>query len=298
MSVEFLQVYDNHAFIVSEASNHGMQVFDLTQLRDLKPATSPLVLTETAHYGEMNNTHNIVGNEDTGYMYAVGTSTCRSGLHMINVRDPTNPQFAGCFGDDGYVHDAQCVVYSGPDAQFKGREICFCYNEDTLTVVDVEDKDKVVLLSRVPYNNAYYTHQGWLNEGQTHLLLNDELDELYGPRPNTRSMIWNVKSLASPELIGSFYSEEQATDHNLYIRCVGRERGRGGGEGGEGREGGRGRKGGGGGREGVEGGRRERGSEGGREGGVDGGREGGGSVCDYNVCEQTLSISPQGWTGL
>ena len=30
-----IKVYQNHAFIVSEASNHGMQVFDLTRLRDV-----------------------------------------------------------------------------------------------------------------------------------------------------------------------------------------------------------------------------------------------------------------------
>lgn len=211
-------MYSNHAFIVSEASGHGMQVFDLTQLRGLKPTTPVIKLQETTHYDEMGNTHNIVGNEDTGFMYAVGTRTCNSGLHMINVRDPLNPTFSGCFGDDGYVHDAQCVVYSGPDEGYKGHEICFCYNEDTLTIVDVSNKEEVVQLARVPYNLAYYTHQGWLIEDQSHLLLNDELDELSGPDPNTRSMIWNVDSLTDPKLIGSFYSEKQATDHNLYIK--------------------------------------------------------------------------------
>ena len=196
-----------------------MQVYDLTQLRTLiPPPTGVNVLEETAHYSEMGNTHNIVGNEDTGYMYAVGTSTCNSGLHVINVRDPLNPQFSGCFGEDGYVHDAQCVVYNGPDATYEGREICFCYNEDTLTIVDVEDKKNMKMISRVPYENAFYTHQGWLLEDQTFLLLNDELDELYGPTPNTRSMIWNVEDLANPELIGSFYSVQQSTDHNLYIK--------------------------------------------------------------------------------
>ena len=215
-------MYGNHAFIVSEASNHGMQVFDLTQLRGLEPnepgkPVNPL--KETAHYSSDNlgSVHNIVGNEDTGFMYAVGSRTCNSGLHVINVRDAENPTFAGCFGDDGYVHDAQCVIYNGPDGEYKGHEICFCYNEETLTIVDVEDKENMKQLSRVPYNNAYYTHQGWLTEDQTHLLLNDELDELYGPTPNTRSMIWNVEKLGEPELIGSFYSKEQATDHNLYI---------------------------------------------------------------------------------
>jgi len=60
--------------------------------------------------------------------------------------------------------------------------------------------------------------QGWLNEDQTHLLLNDELDELYGPTPNTRSLIWSVEDLEDPVLKGSFYSSKTATDHNLYIK--------------------------------------------------------------------------------
>lgn len=35
---------------------------------------------------------------------------------------------------------AQCVIYTGPDAKYQGKEICFNYNEDSLTIVDVSDK--------------------------------------------------------------------------------------------------------------------------------------------------------------
>ena len=196
-----------------------MQVFDLTQLRNLSPPRSGVnVLKADAHYAEFTSSHNIVLNEETGFVYAVGSRTCTSGLHVVNVRDPTNPQFAGCFGEDGYVHDAECVVYRGPDTRYQGREICFCYNENTLTIVDVEDKNNMGIISRVPYDNNYYTHQGWLTGDQTHLLLDDELDELYGPNPKTRTLIWNVEDLEGPKLINSFYSEKQASDHNLYIK--------------------------------------------------------------------------------
>ena len=137
-----------------------MQVFDLGELRSLTPLSSGVnILKASAHYDEMTSTHNIVGNEDSGFMYAVGTRTCTGGLHMIDVRDPPNPKFAGCFGNDGYVHDAQCVNYTGPDNRYTGHEICFCYNENTLTIVDVEDKGAIKMLSRVPYDNVYYTHQ-------------------------------------------------------------------------------------------------------------------------------------------
>ena len=196
-----------------------MQVFDLTKLRNLSPPRSGVnVLEADAHYAEFTSSHNIVLNEETGFVYAVGTRTCTSGLHVVNVRDPTNPQFAGCFGEDGYVHDAECVIYRGPDTRYQGREICFCYNENTLTIVDVEDKNNMGIISRVPYDNSYYTHQGWLTGDQTHLLLDDELDELYGRNPNTRTLIWNVEDLGQPKLINSFFSEKQATDHNLYIK--------------------------------------------------------------------------------
>ena len=110
------------------------------------------------------------------------------------------------------------MVYNGPDDRYQGREVCFCYNENTLTIVDVEDKNDIKMVSRVPYQNSYYTHQGWLNEEQTHLLLDDELDELYGPQPHTRTLVWNVEKLDNPTLVDSFYSSQQATDHNLYIK--------------------------------------------------------------------------------
>lgn len=92
-------------------------------------------------------------------MYSVGSRTCTSGLHIVDVKDPLNPQFAGCFGQDGYVHDAQCVIYKGPDADYQGREICFCYNENALTIVDVEDKNNIKMISKVLYDNLFYTHQ-------------------------------------------------------------------------------------------------------------------------------------------
>ena len=110
------------------------------------------------------------------------------------------------------------MVYNGPDDRYQGREVCFCYNENTLTIVDVEDKNDIKMVSRVPYLNSYYTHQGWLNEEQTHLLLDDELDELYGPQPHTRTLVWNVEKLDNPTYVDSFYSSQQATDHNLYIK--------------------------------------------------------------------------------
>src|SRR5687768_8327606 len=84
-----IKVYNNHAFIVSEASGHGMQVFNLTQLRNV--TNPPVTFSATAHYGGFGNAHTIAINEATGFAYAAGTSTCSGGLHMVNIQNPTSP---------------------------------------------------------------------------------------------------------------------------------------------------------------------------------------------------------------
>lgn len=209
-----VEVYGNYAYMVTEDFGGGMQVFDLTQLRDV--TNPPITFAETTHYDEFNNAHTIAINQETGYAYAVGTSTCGSGLHMVDIRQPANPQFAGCYDEDGYTHETQCVVYHGPDADHNGREICFASNEDTLTLVDVTDKSDPQQISRTSYSGVGYTHQGWLTADHAYFLLDDEIDEItYGH--NSRTYIWDVRDLDAPFVLDTYTSTSPAIDHNLYI---------------------------------------------------------------------------------
>ena len=208
-----IKVYNNHAFIVSEARRHGMQVFDLTQLRSATPGT---LFQETAHYSGFGSAHNIVINEGSGFAYGVGTDKCSGGLAMVNIQDPQNPTNAGCFAADGYTHDAQCVNYSGPDTDHSGKEICLASNEDTLTIVDVTNKSNPVQISRTDYAGAEYTHQGWLTEDQSFFLLDDELDE-QRQGTNTLTHMWDVSDLDAPVLSNTYVSGTSAIDHNQYI---------------------------------------------------------------------------------
>lgn len=127
--------------------------------------------------------HNIAVNEEGGYAIAVGArpreDACGSGLVFIDLKDPTKPTRIGCNGDDGYVHDAQCLKYRGPHTKYIGREICYGYNEDTLTIYDVTDKAKSTVISITSYEGATYTHQGWVLDPhwQEWLVSNDEFDE-------------------------------------------------------------------------------------------------------------------------
>jgi choice-of-anchor B domain-containing protein len=209
-----VKVYQNHAYIVSDSnSGHGMQVFDLTELRNV--VNPPVVFSNTAHYNQVSSAHNVAINEDTGYAYIVGASSCSGGLHMVDISTPTSPTFAGCFSADGYTHDVQCAIYNGPDTNYQGSEICFAANEDTLTIVDVTNKNSPVQLSRNPYAGAAYSHQGWLTEDHAYFLLSDELDELSSGN-NTTTYLWDLSDLTAPVNFANYVSSLPTIDHNVY----------------------------------------------------------------------------------
>ncbi len=223
-----MKVYKDHVFVVADGvADHGMQIFDLTRLRDFDGTM--LTFDPDAHYDLLHSVHNIVINEETGFAYAVGSSgggnTCGGGLHMINIGDPQNPTFAGCFAHEntgrrgtGYSHDAQCVVYQGPDEEHAGQEICFGSNETALSISDVSDKDNPIVLGLATYPNAVYTHQGWLTDDHAYFYMNDELDEVRGVTEHTRTLIWDVRDLDEPILLKEHLTDNRSSDHNLYIK--------------------------------------------------------------------------------
>jgi choice-of-anchor B domain-containing protein len=210
-----IKVYADHAFIVSEAANHGLQVFDLRQLAAVE--TAPATFRSTAHYAAFGSAHNIAIDTGAGFAYAVGTRTCAGGLHVVNIQDPANPRTAGCYAADGYTHDAQCLVYDGPDRAHAGREICFNSNEDTLTIVDVTDKHAQREVSRTEYNASAYTHQGWITDDRRYFLVDDEGDER-AFRTRTRTFVWDVSDIDAPFIAHVYEGPVAAIDHNLYIR--------------------------------------------------------------------------------
>ena len=220
-----MKVYMNHAYIVADFfSNepdraHGMQVFDLTRLRNTVP---PETFMADAVYGDFENAHNLAINEATGFAYAVGTNTCAEGLHIVNITTPNSPMFAGCYsGAD--IHDTQCVVYQGPDPDHAGSEICVSSSHDfsvaeipQVDITDVTDKSAPINISRTSYPDAGFAHQGWLTEDHRFFLLGDELDELVFGVP-TRTHVFDVSDLDAPVYLFAYEAATASIDHNLYI---------------------------------------------------------------------------------
>lgn len=219
-----IKVYADHAYVVSEDPGHGMQVFDLTRLRGV--TGDPVTFTEDFDYQGIGSSHNLNINEDTGYAYVVGSTECAGGLHMVDLSVPDAPTFAGCWSDDGYIHDTQCVIYEGPDATYRGREICFnsaaTFNDFTpegiinqVTVTDVTDKANPVALGSFEYATDGYSHQGWLTPDQKYFLHNDELDELFhGIGTTTR--IFDVRDLDDISVSATTDNGNPAIGHNQY----------------------------------------------------------------------------------
>jgi len=201
----------NLAVIGSESKNFGVYFFDLDRLKD---AALGSTFQEDFEYTGVSNSHNVFINNDSGYGYFVGSSTCGGGLVVMEM---SSGNYAGCFSGDGYTHDVQCVIYKGPDLDFIGREICFASNEDSVTIVDVNDKDNMFQISKNKYDKDAYTHQGWLNDAQTHFIFNDELDEKKGFVSKTTTHVMDVTSLKDVQYLGNYGGRTRAIDHNLYV---------------------------------------------------------------------------------
>ena len=223
-----IKTYKNYALIVSDGSGdrHGVQIFDLTRLRGV---TTPRRFTEDARF-DAGSIHDIAVNEQSGFAYALGTSSggerCGGGSLIIDMRTPLKPKFAGCFADvgpgrRGYTHDAQCVIYKGPDTRYTGREICMAANENTVSIQDVTDKKNIKVIAHADYPTPAYAHQGWFTEDQKYWYLNDELDENGGvgrAAEGTRTMIFDLTDLQQPVMVKEHIGPTKATDHNLYVK--------------------------------------------------------------------------------
>ena len=233
------RVQGDLAVIVSEATGHGLQIFDMKTLRGLT-ADPARRFTATSTYRGFGSAHAVVTTEGAGappIVYGVGSrelldaslpAACAApGFHGVDLSDPANPTFAGCFSDvtkdaspvtaPGYTHDAQCMVYRGTDADYTGRQICFASNEDVVTIYDVTDAANVRIVSQAVYPNDSYTHQGALTTDGRYFLVDDELDEQNGLAATQRTIVLDFLDLDAPEVAFIHDSALTVIDHNQYI---------------------------------------------------------------------------------
>lgn len=211
-----IKVFDNHAYIVSEAADHGVQVFDLTRLRQANALES---FTADRVLRTIPTAHNMVVNPESGFGYVVGTNRndeFLGGVHFLDLNDPQTIRFVGGYGGAGYSHDAQVVNYEGPDQDHLGKEIFIGSNETKLVVIGVTDKQNPKTIAEISYQNTQYVHQGWFDKTQRFFIVGDELDEL-NSGGKTRTLVFDLNDLDNPVLHHTYYGPTNAIDHNGYV---------------------------------------------------------------------------------
>ena len=214
-----ISVINNHALIVSETTGHGMQIFDLKRLRNV---TTPQTFTADARYTGFGQCHSVSSNPATGFTYCDGATqlplgiTANGGPQILNMQNPIAPVLVGSHQSDGYTHDAQIVLYDGPDPDYQGQEIFMGANANKVAIVNVTNKANPITISNFTYDNNYYAHQGWFTADKKYWILCDELDEI-NLGGNGRSIIIDVTDLDNPVYKGDYFGTTPAIDHNGYI---------------------------------------------------------------------------------
>jgi hypothetical protein len=152
-----IKVHNNHAFVVADnANNHGMQVFDLTRLRNV--VNPPVIFNADFLYTNVGSCHNVVINESESIAYLVGCDTFNGGPVFVDISNPTNPVSLGGYAASGYSHDAQVITYNGPDTDYVGQQIYIGSNiyNDEIVILDVTDKNNVIPISNLSYPQPWW----------------------------------------------------------------------------------------------------------------------------------------------
>lgn len=213
-----VETYGHYCLAVSEAADHGLQIFDLLQLDTV--TAPPVVFSESAHYPGFSNCHTVAVDTANGYAYCNGTNTFSGGLHVVDINDPLNPVLAGGFSEGGYTHDCFVWEYDGEDPDHASHQIVFACNGGSLVVVDATNKADIQSLGTYYYDanaSVGYIHQGWVTKDKKYFMLNDELDEMnFGNM--TRSYIFDISDLDALVYNGYYQSSNTSIDHNLYMQ--------------------------------------------------------------------------------
>ena len=120
-----IKVLNNHAYVVSEAPSHGMQVFDLTALRDWHPLDGVQEWAPDTVIAAPGSAHNLAVLPESDVVIQLGSNSFGGGAVVFDASNPWAPELAGGFSELGYLHDAHAVRYQGPDVENEGKDLLF-----------------------------------------------------------------------------------------------------------------------------------------------------------------------------
>ena len=212
-----VETMDNYCFVGSEASGHGLQVFDMLQLDNV---TTPTSFVESAYYGGFGHSHTIAIDPVSKMLMAMGSNTFNGGPHLVDISNPLQPILVGGYQDAGYTHDGNILTYNGPDLNHQGDVIVVACNGNSgwgVVTLNVTDPTDIIFLDNYSYPETGYTHQGWFTKDMAHYLIDDELDE-QNVGTTTRTHIFDFSDLDNLVYMNYYLSNNTSIDHNLYTK--------------------------------------------------------------------------------
>ena len=210
-----VKTFQSVAFIISDATNHGMQSLNLGRLLDVK--NPPVEFTSDRDYNFFGYAENISINQDTGFAYITNANTYEGGLHFVDLNNSLKAIEAGGYSIGPYTNDTQVITYKGPDTDYTDKEILISSNENEVVILEVTDKENPIKIASFTYANIGKTHQGWFTEDYRYFIFGDTLDEINNG-VNTNTIVYNFTDLDNPVYHFNFEGNTTAIDNNGYIK--------------------------------------------------------------------------------
>ena len=158
-----IKVWEDHAYITTEADNGGLVIVDLSPL----PQSTDLPVT--VWYDPAWDTSHSLFIDENGRLFIHGANEGNGGAIMYDLtQDPMAPVRLGVF-DNWYIHDS----YARGDTLYAGHIL-----NGFFTIVDVSDPANPQLLGQQTTPNAF-THNVWLDASGQHLFTTDERTSSY-----------------------------------------------------------------------------------------------------------------------
>ncbi|HMQ68512.1 MAG TPA: choice-of-anchor B family protein [Ignavibacteria bacterium] len=170
-----MKTYSHYAYIVSEATNSGLQIVDLQYLPD------SVHLVKTWSYSGYTKTHSI--QQSGHYIYLNGgNSAANGGVTVLDVSDPENPVKQGQW-TTLYVHD--CRILN--DTIWASN----IYTGET-SIIDATNKNSlgIVRTWRSYPTSEVSTHNSDFSADRKYLYTTNEISS-----PNGKLNVWNIEDL-------------------------------------------------------------------------------------------------------
>lgn len=158
-----IKVWNDHAYITTEAEEGGLTIVDLS------PLPQSTDLPSTVWFDPAWDTSHSLFIDENGRLYIHGANEGEGGVIMYDLtQDPMAPERVGQF-DQWYVHDS----FARGDTLYAAHIL-----DGFFTILDVSDPAEPVLLGlqNTPNN---FTHNVWLDASGRYLYTTDERTNAY-----------------------------------------------------------------------------------------------------------------------